>query len=248
MHSIIQIFAAFTAISSATATGKTVVGGQQPILSTGSACTLNNGIQGECTLVSDCIAQGGTPEPGHCPGGSDIQCCAFNTEPACPPPDLNEESISRLKGYEGFVKDVTPDPVGLPSIGYGHKCTQPGCAEVTYPIPLSEGDATSLLMYDLQTFQKCIVKKLGSLTLNDNQYGALASFTFNEGCASLETSTLARRLLVGEDPNTVVEEEFPRWVYGGRPPRVLPVLVSRRKDEIKLFQLPSDVQALPVEC
>lgn len=99
-----------------------------------------------------------------------------------------------------------------------------------------------------QTFQYCIVKKLGSLAFNDNQYGALASFTYNEGCGSLETSTLASRLLHGEDMNTVVEEEFPRWVYSGSPPRVLPVLVNRRKDEIKLFELSSDVQVLPINC
>jgi GH24 family phage-related lysozyme (muramidase) len=66
--------------------------------------------------------------------------------------------------------------------------------------------------------------------------------TYNEGCCSLETSTLASRLLHWDDMNTVAEEEFPRWVYGGSPPRVLLVLVNRQKDEIKLFGLSSDVQ------
>lgn len=99
-----------------------------------------------------------------------------------------------------------------------------------------------------QIYQGCVATKLGTVTLNDNQYGALISWTFNVGCGAMQTSTLARRLLAGEDPNTVAEEELPRWVKGGNPPRDLPVLVARRKDEIKLFELPSDVQALPVTC
>ena len=61
-------------------------------------------------------------------------------------------------------------------------------------------------------------------------------------------STLARRLLNGEDPNTVAEAELPRWVKGGDPPVTLPVLVARRNAEIRLFETPSDVPALPVTC
>lgn len=125
-----------------------------------------------------------------------------------------------------------------------------GMRSIRYPNLIWNDVKRTLKLNQLtsQTFQFCIVEKLGSLSFTDNQYGALASFTYNEGCASLQTSTLARRLLAGEDKNTVVEQEFPRWVFAGRPPRVLPILVNRRNDEIRLFELESDVLVLPIEC
>jgi GH24 family phage-related lysozyme (muramidase) len=82
-------------------------------------------------------------------------------------------------------------------------------------------------------------------TLSFNQYGALVSWSFNMGCGAAETSTLVRRLNEGEDVNTVLSEELPRWVYGGGV--VLPGLVRRRNAEVALAKEPSE-QALPVEC
>jgi len=38
------------------------------------------------------------------------------------------------------------------------------------------------------------------VTLNANQYGALCSWAFNEGCGNVGSSTLISRLNAGEDP------------------------------------------------
>lgn len=38
-------------------------------------CTANNGLFGSCISTSTCSKHGGVSEPGHCPGGTDIQCC-----------------------------------------------------------------------------------------------------------------------------------------------------------------------------
>lgn len=97
-----------------------------------------------------------------------------------------------------------------------------------------------------QTYRKCVTAKLGSVTLNENQYGALVSWTFNIGCPAMQGSTLARRLLAGEDPNTVAAEELPQWRIAGGV--VSPTLVRRRQGELAFFQTWSDVQALPVQC
>ncbi|KAJ9643628.1 hypothetical protein H2201_006266 [Coniosporium apollinis] len=160
--------------------------------------------------------------------------------PVCSSPTVNDGTIAMLKELEGFRATPYTD-VNRPAIGYGHQCRLPGCAELSPPI--SEAEATELMLQDLETYRNCLTAKLGSVTLNENQYGALASWTFNVGCGNMQDSTLVRRLLAGEDPNTVAAEELPKWKFVGD--QVSQVLVRRRQEEIALFQTWSDVQVLP---
>ncbi|KAJ3513140.1 hypothetical protein NMY22_g15129 [Coprinellus aureogranulatus] len=105
----------------------------------------------------------------------------------------------------------------------------------------------ALLASDLKTYQSCIARYItDSVRLNDNQYGALVSWTFNVGCANAESSTLIRRLNNGENPNTVAEQELPRWNRAGG--QVLPGLVQRRAAEVTLFKTASSVTAHPPPC
>jgi lysozyme len=82
--------------------------------------------------------------------------------------------------------------------------------------------------------------------LNDNQYGALVSFTYNLGCGNLQSSTLLSELNGGKDPNTVAGKELPKFVLADGVK--LNGLVRRRNAEVKLFQTPSNVGALPPRC
>lgn len=82
--------------------------------------------------------------------------------------------------------------------------------------------------------------------LSFNQYGALVSWSFNMGCGAAEESTLLRRLNSGEDVNTVLAAELPRWVYGNG--EVLPGLVRRRDAEVALARRTGSGQALPPSC
>lgn len=84
------------------------------------------------------------------------------------------------------------------------------------------------------------------MPLNDNQYGALVSFTYNLGCGTLQSSTLLSGLNGGQDPNTVAGEELPKFVFADGVK--LNGLVRRRDAEVKLFQTPSNVGALPPPC
>jgi lysozyme len=69
------------------------------------------------------------------------------------------------------------------------------------------------------------------------------SWAFNEGNGNVGSSTLIARLNAGEDPNTVAEEELPKWdIAGGQ---VLQGLVRRRAAEVALFQTPTSEGALP---
>ncbi len=82
--------------------------------------------------------------------------------------------------------------------------------------------------------------------LNLNQYGALVSWSFNMGCGAAQTSSLVKRLNAGENVNTVLAAELPKWVHGNGV--VLPGLVRRRNAEIALAKKATSDKALPVKC
>lgn len=68
---------------------------------------------------------------------------------ACDAPDVNDDTLDLIKEFEGFVESPAPDPVGYPTVGYGHLCQSSGCSEVEYDFPLSESEATKLLTADI---------------------------------------------------------------------------------------------------
>ncbi|KAF8248969.1 lysozyme-like protein [Wilcoxina mikolae CBS 423.85] len=167
----------------------------------------------------------------------------------CGPPNINAATIDLIKSFEGFVASPSPDPVGLPTVGYGHLCKTKGCSEVPYPFPLTHATAAMLLQDDAREFKACVSNAIvNSVTLNDNQYGALVSWAFNVGCGNVRSSSLVRRLNRGENKNVVVSQELIKWNKAGSPLRVLPGLTRRRNAEIALFKTPSSVQAHPPKC
>ncbi|CAO2653442.1 Nn.00g028530.m01.CDS01 [Neocucurbitaria sp. VM-36] len=162
----------------------------------------------------------------------------------CTGPNVNAATISLIKEFEGFVASPAPDPIGLPTVGYGHLCQTSGCAEVPYAFPLTESTASQLLASDLKAPQQTItLRTTSAVVLNANQYGALVSWTFNVGGGNVESSTLLRRLNAGENANTVIAEELPKWNKAGG--QTLPGLVRRRAAEVSLAQTGTSVGALP---
>ncbi|KAL6704949.1 hypothetical protein ACN47E_007494 [Coniothyrium glycines] len=163
---------------------------------------------------------------------------------ACTGPNVNAATVALIKEFEGFVASPAPDPIGLPTVGYGHLCQTSGCAEVPYSFPLTQTTASQLLASDLKSPQQTItLKTTSAVVLNANQYGALVSWTFNVGGANAQSSTLLRRLNAGENPNTVIAEELPKWNKAGG--QVLNGLVRRRAAEVSLAQTATSVGALP---
>jgi len=157
--------------------------------------------------------------------------------------------VNQIKQFEHFVPSPAPDPVGLLTVGFGHKCQTKNCGEVPFSFPLSQATAAQLLQNDLQGFITCVNKDVSnSVTLNDNQVGALVSFAFNGGCGRFASSTLLKRLNAGEDPNTVAAQELPKFNKATNKQGqkvVLKGLTNRRATEVALFQTPSSVQAHP---
>ncbi|KAL2160787.1 hypothetical protein VTH06DRAFT_984 [Thermothelomyces fergusii] len=166
---------------------------------------------------------------------------------SCAAPKSNSATVDLIAKSEGFRANIYTDPAGHATVGYGHLCTKAKCAEVKYPIPLSQADGKKLLAEDMRKFETCITNMLNSkAVLSYNQFGALVSWSFNVGCGAAEGSQLIKRLNNGESVNKVLSEELPKWVYAGG--QVLPGLVTRRNNEIALAKTSGSAQALPVKC
>lgn len=83
---------------------------------------------------------------------------------------------------------------------------------------------------DMKAAEKCVNLYANGRMMNDNQFSAVSSLTFNIGCGNLQTSTLARyanRQQWGE-----MCGQLNRWVYANG--KKLNGLVKRRADEYKL--------------
>lgn len=158
---------------------------------------------------------------------------------------ISSATVNLIKGSESLVPIPSPDPIGLLTVGYGHKCLKPQCSEVTFPFPLSSSTASQLFAQDMTQYINCLHRSISkSVVLNDNQFGALVSWTYNAGCEGMGTSTLVKRLNNGEDPNTVVAQELPKWNIAKK--KISKGLVNRRNREISFFQTPSNVVAHPL--
>lgn len=87
----------------------------------------------------------------HIPIAVLVPFCSLlaSTSANCVGPQVNQATMNLVKVSEGLVPWPANDPVRLPTVGYGHKCQQTYCAEVTYQFPLNDYTATQLMLSDL---------------------------------------------------------------------------------------------------
>lgn len=108
------------------------------------------------------------------------------------------------------------------TIGYGHT------SGVFEGQTITEEDAEELLRKDLMWFEQEVCRLI-KVSLTQNEFDSIVSFTFNVGSGALSESTFRRRINSGESKALCFQEEFPRWTNGG-----LAGLVRRRDAEVKL--------------
>ncbi|TAG59020.1 MAG: hypothetical protein EAZ28_13075 [Oscillatoriales cyanobacterium] len=154
--------------------------------------------------------------------------------PGTSPSTVSEAGLRFIAGHEGIRLKLYNDPAGHCTIGVGHLVHLGNCngsEPAEFRGGISEQRAYELLRADVNTAVKA-VKSLVKVPLNQQQFDALVSFTFNLGAGSLQQSDLLKRLNAGE--YSAVPTELNRWVYGGGVK--LPGLVRRRNEEGILFR------------
>ena len=146
----------------------------------------------------------------------------------------NAAGLALIKEFEGFVAQWYPDPAHgwkVPTIGYGHTDSAGSPKYATSKnLTLTEADGSAILQRDLGQYEAAVSAAV-RVPLNENQFGALVSFTYNLGAGNLGSSTLLRKLNAGDYAGAA--GEFPRWNKAGG--KVLAGLTRRRAAEQALF-------------
>ncbi len=145
---------------------------------------------------------------------------------------VTPEVVQHVKRFEGCKLTAYPDPGsknGEPwTIGYGH--TSDGFLKVYKGLRITQEVADGALENDLNEVAAA-VERLVKVDLNDNQFGALVSFTFNVGVGAFSKSTLLKKLNAGN--YDAVPGELARWNKNDG--KVMAGLTNRRAAEAGLW-------------
>ena len=147
---------------------------------------------------------------------------------------INKKTEDLIVFYEGEKLTSYRDTGGVWTIGVGH--TSDEKFKVKKDQTITKEFSRELLRHDLKEAEN-FVNTLVKVPLNENQYGALVSFTFNLGGGSLKISTLLKKLNAGN--YKAVPSELNKWVFDDGVK--LKGLVNRRKAEGELWNTPVTV-------
>lgn len=109
---------------------------------------------------------------------------------------ISPNGIKFIQSFEGFSSKAYDDGVGVWTIGWGTTRYESG-TKVKRGDSITVERAVELFMHDLSGFEVA-VRKYVKVTLSQNQYDALVSFTYNVGIGALQGSTLLKKLNSGD--------------------------------------------------
>ncbi|MEG4801045.1 glycoside hydrolase family protein [Microcoleus sp. ARI1-B5] len=136
----------------------------------------------------------------------------------------NQQGLKLIQSFEGLSLEAYQDPVGVWTIGWGAtEGVQPG-------MKITLAEAEQMLQNELEKFEAAVADAV-EVQINDNQFSALVSFSYNLGARSLFESTLLR--LLNQEKFQEAADQFPRWDKAGG--QSLLGLSRRRKAERALF-------------
>lgn len=144
-----------------------------------------------------------------------------------------------FREWEGLELEEYLDSGGAPTIGIGHLLTRSERLSgkiilqgqsVRYRNGLTVEQCLDLLDQDLAPAERAVNAGV-RVALNQNQFDALVSFTFNVGDSAFANSTLLKELNAGHYDQVPVQ--LRRWVKDNG--KVVKGLIKRREKEIELW-------------
>lgn len=139
----------------------------------------------------------------------------------------SKKGFEIIKKYEGCRLTSYRDPVGVPTIGYGHT------AGVKMGQTITQAQADAYLVQDAGTAERAVFRYDSTYHWNQNQFDALVSFTFNCGVGNLGK-------LTANGTRTIREISAKLLSYCKAGGNTLSGLVRRRKEEKALFDTPTE--------
>lgn len=137
-----------------------------------------------------------------------------------------DNGIELIKKFEGFLQKAYRLPgERYYTIGYGHSFDTSVKAGTVW----TKAQAEAQLRIDLRKFEK-YVNEYVPVKLNQNQFDALVSYTYNRGLGGLRQLVSNSQTISDYSKNIVT--------YWGSATRYKTGLINRRKAEQKLFNTP----------
>ena len=148
---------------------------------------------------------------------------------------LSNNGVDLIKDFEGFRAKAYLDSVGVPTIGFGSTMWNDG-RKVKLGETITIEDAEKLLHWEVVNKTTIINILLKGIDISQNQFNALASFTYNVGIGALTNSTLLKKVKACPNDFTI-RNEFMKWNKGHRNGKLitLPGLTKRRAEEADLY-------------
>lgn len=141
--------------------------------------------------------------------------------------ETSEKGIALIKRFEGLKLNAYLCSAGVPTIGYGNTY-YPNGIKVKLGDTITQEKADELLKDILKKFEGIVNRKL-KVKVNQNQFDALVSHTYNTG----GSNTLFRLINTGSDKQTIKDWIETRYITANGVK--LNGLVRRRKAESDLF-------------
>lgn len=150
--------------------------------------------------------------------------------------NISSKGVDFIKNEEKFMSKPYLDSVKVPTIGYGSTVYLDGSKVTLKDKPITEKQATELLMLKLQRQYVPAVNKALTREVNQNQFDALVSLCYNIGTGGIASSTLIKKVNANPcDPS--ITHWFSVWNKGtvSGVKVELKGLTNRRAREAKLY-------------
>ena len=147
---------------------------------------------------------------------------------------ISEKGLSMIERFEGCLLKASNKLDGVWTIGYGQTGSYYG-KRVRRGMTTTKALAHAWLRdHSIKTYEDAVTQAV-KVPLNQNQFDALVSFTYNVGVGALKQSTALRKLNAGDYAGAA--DALTMWTKCNG--KVLAGLVRRRKEERALFLAPA---------
>jgi lysozyme len=144
---------------------------------------------------------------------------------------LNNDGYRLISKHEGFRSKPYLCPAKIPTIGYGNTYYPDGTRVTLLDKEITEQQAFDMFKEIADRFAKK-VSRLVTSPINQNQFNALVSFSYNVGLANFMKSTLLKKVNANHNDASITNE-FMKWNKAGG--KELRGLTLRRKDEALIY-------------